>query len=72
VVSGFSPSSHSGIVLKFGELLIKEGSFPRDLGRELNRARYDPHVGVTEEDGERILGLADELIEALRKHLGKA
>ena len=73
------PATHSGVVLKFGEFFVKEGALPRELGRELNRALwlrnracYDPHVEVTEEDGRRMLELADKLIEALREHLVEA
>jgi len=36
--TNLSFSSHRGVISAFGEHFIKTGIFPRDMGRELNRA----------------------------------
>lgn len=68
------PKSHGGIVNKFSELLVKSAKVRIELGRMLNRgldkrnkARYDVHAAVSEEDAKPILELSDELIALLEE-----
>jgi uncharacterized protein (UPF0332 family)/predicted nucleotidyltransferase len=70
------PSSHGGIVGKFGELYIKKGLLDKKLGRELNlslglrnTARYKFTGKITKEDAELTIELARSLIEHLTKFL---
>ncbi|MGC1123204.1 MAG: HEPN domain-containing protein [Candidatus Methanofastidiosia archaeon] len=38
LTQGLSFSSHRGVISAFGERFIKPGIFPREMGKELNRA----------------------------------
>ena len=38
LTEGLSFSSHRGVISAFGEHFIKPGIFPREMGKELNRA----------------------------------
>jgi uncharacterized protein (UPF0332 family) len=38
-------SSHKGVITGFGEHFIKTGEFPREFGRELNRAFEKRQIG---------------------------
>ena len=51
------PRTHGGIVKKFGEIYMKSGEIPSEIGRKLhlsfenrNKARYDSHARITVED----------------------
>lgn len=73
------PGSHGGLLEKFGELLVKSGPFPRELGHRLNRglqvrsgARYKPKETITREMAEENLTLAREMIVHLEKYLQEA
>jgi uncharacterized protein (UPF0332 family) len=66
------PSSHSGIVGKFGELYVRTGTFPKEMGRRLNRslwlrnqARYERHAKIGEEEAREVIEVAKELSQAL-------
>jgi len=70
------PGSHGGIVQKFGELFVKTGEVPKELGREINlalerrnNARYEPHAQITKEDAEEIIDLGERLQKILEKNL---
>lgn len=70
------PTSHSGIVGKFGELYVRDGPFPRQMGKRLNRglwlrnrARYERHAEIGQKEVEEMLDLAAELIAALSTEL---
>jgi hypothetical protein len=70
------PGSHGGIVNKFGELYVKTGEVPKEMGREIgialerrNNARYEPHAPITEEHAEEIIDLGERLREILEKKL---
>lgn len=69
------PGSHGGLVGKFGELYVKTGLLPGELGRRLNKglearanARYNYAAQITEEMAQEVIGLAEELLA----HLGRA
>ena len=70
------PGSHGGIVNKFGQLFIKTGEVPKEIGRQLrlalerrNNARYEPHAQITKEHNEEIINLGNRLQEILEKEL---
>jgi uncharacterized protein (UPF0332 family)/predicted nucleotidyltransferase len=63
------PSSHRGVVNKFGELYVKSGEVNRELGRKLNdgirvrnKARYESHAEITEKEALEMIKLAKALI----------
>jgi uncharacterized protein (UPF0332 family) len=54
--------SHKGVISAFGEHFVKTGIFPREMGRELNRAFEKRQIGdyeytfvISEEEAEEIL-----------------
>jgi uncharacterized protein (UPF0332 family) len=66
------PSSHGGVILKFGEIYIKTDKLPKKLGRHLNqalamrnKARYDRHAVVGKTEAEFVMELTAEMIQAL-------
>ncbi|HIC92141.1 MAG TPA: HEPN domain-containing protein [Syntrophaceae bacterium] len=74
------PSSHGGILAKFGELYVKTGEIQRELGRRTNealelrhKARYRGDVTIAENDALKVIDLAQQLINLLselqREHL---
>ncbi|MFQ6079815.1 MAG: HEPN domain-containing protein [Thermodesulfobacteriota bacterium] len=72
------PSSHGGVVIKFGETYVKDGPLPRNLGRDLNqalalrnKARYDCHAIIGKDEAGEVLRLADKLLEVLNDTLGR-
>nr|HID13198.1 HEPN domain-containing protein [Anaerolineae bacterium] len=71
------PTSHGGLFGKFGELYIKPGILPREMGRALNKglwlraqARYERHAQIGQDEAKSMLDLATKLIAALSNELG--
>lgn len=71
------PRTHGGLLTRFGELYVRDGPFPRQLGERLNRglevrswARYRRKVNITQAMAEENLSLAKELISHLHSALG--
>lgn len=72
------PSTHRGVINKFGELYIKSGRLPRELGRGLrqglqqrNLARYVYRAQIGAEEAREVIRLADQLLPALAKEIEK-
>lgn len=72
------PKTHRGVVSKLGELYVKEGPLPRDLGRGLNtalglrnQARYEPHMRLVEEEARSVIELAEGMLHAASSVLEK-
>lgn len=70
------PGSHGGIVNKFGELYVKAGDVPKEMGRGIglalekrNNARYEPHVQMTKDQAEEVIGLGEKLQGILEKKI---
>ena len=45
LTEGLSFSSHRGVISAFGERFVKPGIFPREMGKELNRAFEKRQLG---------------------------
>jgi uncharacterized protein (UPF0332 family)/predicted nucleotidyltransferase len=70
------PGSHGGIVNKFGELYVKAGDVPKEMGRGINlalekrnNARYEPHVQISKDQAEEIIDLGEKLQGILEKKI---
>jgi len=70
------PGSHGGLIQRFGEVWVKTGLLPGEMGRELhkgfergNQARYERHATFGEDDAQAMLALADQFIAALAAEL---
>lgn len=75
LTKGLAFSSHKGVISCFGEHFIKTGLFPKELGRELNRAfskrqisDYDVFV-ITKEDAEQLFESGKKFVNVVSKKL---
>jgi uncharacterized protein (UPF0332 family) len=69
-------SSHKGVISGFGEHFVKTGIFPREMGRELNRAFEKRQVGdyghtfvISREEAEQVLAKGRVFIEEIVRKL---
>jgi len=72
-------SSHKGVIAAFGEQFVKTGVFPRELGRELNRAfemrqlgDYESTSAVSDEDAREILTRGKEFCDAVEQWINES
>lgn len=70
------PTSHGGLVGKFGEIYVKPKILPKEMGKEFNRglylrnqARYERHADIGVREAKTMLKLAQDFIKALDKEL---
>ncbi len=68
--------THGGVVGQLGELYIRSGELPADLGRRLHRvlryrnlARYEHSATLGTTEAEQAIALAEELLGHLGRHL---
>ena len=78
LAKGLSFSSHKGVISGFGEHFVKTGAFPREMGRELNRAFAKRQIGdyghtflITREEAEQILANGKVFVDAIVAELRK-
>jgi uncharacterized protein (UPF0332 family) len=71
-------SSHKGVISTFGELFIKTGIFPREMGRELNRAfekrqlgHYEYTFVISRDEAEEILEKSELFVEKIIQYLSE-
>ena len=69
-------SSHKGVISAFGEHFVKGDVFPRDMGKELNRAFEKRQLGdyeytfvISKEEAEEILKSGTEFVGQTNRHL---
>lgn len=72
LTKNLSFSSHKGVISAFGEHFVKTGTFPKEMGRELNRAFEKRQIGdyeytfvVSNEDAEQILQSGKEFVNTI-------
>jgi uncharacterized protein (UPF0332 family) len=78
LTKNLSFSSHKGVISAFGEHFVKTGLFPREMGRELNRAFAKRQIGdyeytfvVSQAEAEQILQSARKFMDAINRWLNK-
>jgi uncharacterized protein (UPF0332 family) len=76
LTKNLSFSSHKGVISAFGEHFVKTGIFPKEMGRELNRAFEKRQVGdyeytfvVSREDTDQILRSGKEFVKTVTNWL---
>ncbi len=76
LTQNLSFSSHRGVISAFGKYFIKTGIFPKDMGRELNRAFEKRQIGdyeytfvISEEEAVEILTNGRKFVEDVCKYL---
>ncbi|MCB4755760.1 MAG: HEPN domain-containing protein [Elusimicrobia bacterium] len=77
--NNLSYSSHKAVISAFGERFIKTGVFPKEMGRELNRAfekrqlsDYEYDFVISEEETVNILKSSQSFVEKIAQHLSMA
>jgi len=78
LTKNLSFSSHKGVISAFGEHFIKTNVFPKEMGRELNRAFEKRQIGdyeytslISNEEAEEILDSGRQFINAIENWLNK-
>jgi uncharacterized protein (UPF0332 family) len=78
LTKNLSFSSHKGVISAFGEHFIKTSVFPKEMGRELNRAFEKRQIGdyeytslISNEEAEEILDSGRQFIDAVENWLNK-
>ena len=73
---GLSFSSHRGVISAFGEYFIKTGLFPREMGRELNRAFEKRQLGdygytfvISREEAKEILDSGKRFVSRIAEYI---
>jgi len=76
LTKGLSFSSHKGVISAFGENFIKAGIFPREMGRELNRAFQKRQIGdyeytfvISKEEAKQVIASGKEFVEKIAQYL---
>ncbi len=77
LTKGLTFSSHKGVIAAFGEHFIKTAVFPKEMGRELNRAfekrqlgDYEYTSAVSDEDARELLAQGNEFCRAIEGWIG--
>jgi uncharacterized protein (UPF0332 family) len=78
LTKNLSFSSHKGVISAFGEHFIKTGIFPKEMGRELNRAFEKRQIGdyeytslISNEEAEEVLNSGRQFIDIIENWLNK-
>jgi len=76
LTKNLSFSSHGGVISSFGEHFVKTDIFPRDMGRELNRAFEKRQLGdyeytfvISKDEAEEILRQSDHFVGEIIRYL---
>ncbi|MEE8167967.1 MAG: HEPN domain-containing protein [Candidatus Hydrothermarchaeales archaeon] len=76
LTKNLSFSSHRGVISAFGEHFVKTDTFPRDMGRELNRAFEKRQLGdyeytfvISQDEAEEILEESKHFVEEVTRYL---
>ena len=78
LTKNLSFSSHKGVISAFGEHFVKTGIFPKEFGRELNRAFEKRQIGdyeytslISDEEAEEILNNGMQFVNTIEDWLSK-
>ena len=74
LTKSLSFSSHKGVISAFSEHFIKTDIFPREMGRELNRAFEKRQIGdyeytfvISEDEAEQVLQSGKEFVDTVAR-----
>ena len=78
LTKNLSFSSHKGVISAFGEHFVKTGVFPKEMGRELNRAFEKRQLGdyeytfvISKKEAEELLESGKKFVNEIVQHLKK-
>jgi len=76
LTKNLSFSSHKGVISAFGEHFVKTGVFPKEMGRELNRAFERRQLGdyeytfvISKREAEEMLESGKKFVNEIVQHL---
>ena len=76
LTKNLSFSSHKGVISAFGEHFVKAGIFPKEMGRELNRAFEKRQIGdyeytfvISKKEAEEVIENGEEFVEKIAQYL---
>jgi len=76
LTKNLSFSSHKGVISAFGEHFVKTGVFPKEMGRELNRAFEKRQLGdyeytfvISKREAEEMLESGKKFVNEIVQHL---
>lgn len=76
LTKNLSFSSHKGVISAFGEYFVKTGIFPKEMGRELNRAFEKRQLGdyeytsvISHEEAKKIFANGKKFVEKIGRYL---
>jgi len=76
LTKNLSFSSHKGVISAFGEHFVKTGVFPKEIGRELNRAFEKRQLGdyeytfvISKREAEEMLESGKKFVNEIVQHL---
>lgn len=76
LTKNLSFSSHKGVISTFGEHFVKTGIFPKEMGKELNRAFEKRQLGdyeytfvISKTEAEEMLKSGKKFVEKIVQHL---
>jgi len=76
LTKNLSFSSHKGVISAFGEHFVKTGVFPKEMGRELNRAFEKRQLGdyeytfvISQIEAEEMLKSGKKFVDEIVQHL---
>lgn len=78
LTKNLAAKSHSGLISIFGEHFIKTNVFPKEMGRQLNRAYdkrligdYGTSVTIEKEETQKLLEIGKNFVNKIIKYLGE-
>jgi len=78
LTKNLAAKSHSGLISMFGEHFIKTNVFPKEMGRQLNRAYdkrligdYGTSVTIEKEETQKLLEIGKNFVNKIIKYLGE-
>ena len=76
LTKNLAAKSHSGLISLFGEYFIKTNIFPKEMGRQLNRAYdkrlvgdYGTSIKIEREEAQNFLDIGKDFVEKISKFL---
>ena len=76
LTKNLSFSSHKGVISAFGEHFVKTGIFPKEMGKELNRAFEKRQLGdyeytfvISKREAEEMLESGKKFVDGIVQHL---
>jgi len=78
LTKNLAPKSHSGLISLFGDHFVKTNIFPKEMGRQLNRAYdkrlmgdYGTSIVIDKNEAQELLKIGQDFVENIAEYLEK-